>query len=243
MNEAAKGPKRGLSASERVIMMPVRRLMVTLCVGFVMGMNAASADVSMSSSTPAVSADIGLRLGALMGAEASSISGLSTDRLRQIGTRFTGPGIEGDTRVLSFDDLDLLPVVQGDSEWRCMAEAVYFEARGETVEGQYAVAEVILNRVDSPRYPNSICGVVQQGNGRPFGCQFTYICDGLPEAITEDLAWSRAGHIAQIMIDGAPRSLTEGATHFHTRSVRPHWARVYPQTAFYGAHLFYRQQY
>lgn len=223
--------------------MTARRLLGALCVAFSIAATDVSADVTQSFSTPRLSADIGLRLGALMGAETSSLSGLSADRLRRIGTPFAGPGIEGDTRLMSFDDLDALSAVQGDGEWHCMAEAIYFEARGETVEGQYSVAEVILNRVDSPRYPSSICAVVRQGNGRLFNCQFTYTCDGLPEKIDDPLSWNRAGQIARIMIEGAPRTLTEGATHFHTRAVRPHWARVYPQTAQYGAHLFYRQQY
>lgn len=223
--------------------MTARRLLAALCVALSMGTTAASADVVQSFSTPKLGMDIGLQLGALMGAEANSLLGVSADRLRRIGRPFTGPGIEGDTRIMSFDDLDLLPVVQGDGEWHCMAEAIYFEARGETVEGQYSVAEVILNRVDSRKFPNSICGVVQQGGGRLLQCQFTYLCDGRPEVITDELSWNRAGQIARIMIEGAPRTLTEGATHFHTRAVRPHWARVYPQTAQYGAHLFYRQQY
>jgi hypothetical protein len=223
--------------------MTARRLLGALCAALTMGATAVSADVTQSFSTPRLATDIGLRLGALMGAEASSLLGVSADRLRRIGTPFTGPGIEGDPRIMSFDDLDILPAVQGDGEWYCMAEAIYFEARGETVEGQYSVAEVILNRVDSPRYPSSICGVIHQGSGRLFNCQFTYTCDGLPEEIDDPLSWNRAGQIAQIMIEGAPRDLTEGATHFHTRAVRPHWARVYPQTAQYGAHVFYRQQY
>ena len=66
----------------------------------------------------------------------------------------------------------------GGKQWACLAEAIYFEARGEGVEGQFAVAEVILNRVDSPKFPNSICKVVRQGTGRKHACQFSYNCDG-----------------------------------------------------------------
>ena len=67
-----------------------------------------------------------------------------------------------------------LPVAKGGKEWACLTEALYFEARGETVKGQFAVGEVILNRVSSPSFPDTICGVINQGTGRKFACQFTY---------------------------------------------------------------------
>ncbi len=133
------------------------------------------------------------------------------------------------------------PVAQGGPEWRCLAEALYFEARGETVAGQFAVAEVILNRRDIAAYPNSICGVVNQGTGRRNACQFSYTCDGRAEHIGEPQAFQRAGKIARMMIDGAARTLTDGATHFHTTAVRPAWASRFPQTARIGTHIFYRQ--
>jgi spore germination cell wall hydrolase CwlJ-like protein len=131
------------------------------------------------------------------------------------------------------------PSANGGAEWQCLAEALYFEARGETVRGQFAVAEVILNRRDRASYPNSVCGVVNQGNSR--GCQFSYTCDGRADRIREPAAFARAGKIARLMVDGAPRALTDGATHFHTRAIRPSWARRFTQTAQIGGHLFYRQ--
>ncbi len=133
------------------------------------------------------------------------------------------------------------PKASGDKQWQCLAEALYFEARGETVKGQFAVAEVILNRVDSPRYPNSVCGVVHQGTGRKYGCQFTYTCDGNPEAIHEPRAFNDVGKVAKLMLSGAPRALTDGATHYHTGAVKPSWATKFPQTARIGTHMFYRQ--
>lgn len=134
-----------------------------------------------------------------------------------------------------------LPPAKGGAEWQCLAEAIYFEARGESLRGQFAVAEVILNRVESPRYPGTICGVVHQGAHRQGGCQFSYACDGRPEVIGDAASWDRAGKIARLMLDSADRPLTEGATHFHTTAVRPVWARIYEHTARIGAHLFYRQ--
>jgi spore germination cell wall hydrolase CwlJ-like protein len=129
------------------------------------------------------------------------------------------------------------PAPDGDASWQCLTEALYFEARGESLEGQIAVAEVILNRVDSPLYPSTVCGVVKQRGGG--GCQFSYVCHGktrMREAEAADLA----GRIARAMLDGAPRLLTDGATHFHTRAVRPDWSRRFPRTATIGAHAFYR---
>lgn len=230
-----------------------------LCVATLALAGAARADVTRSSSTPDITAEldagfdtaapapaetaIGLRLGALMGIETASLSGVSGDRVRLIAAPFGGAPIGSDPRILSAARLDALPRPRGNAQWRCMAEAIYFEARGESIEGQYAVAEVILNRVDSANYPDSVCGVVNQGTGRRYACQFTYTCDGLPDVVTDQRAWHRAGHIASTMLDGAPRSLTAGATHYHAHYVNPHWARVYPQTARYGSHIFYRQQY
>ncbi|MGB0800072.1 MAG: cell wall hydrolase, partial [Planktomarina sp.] len=117
------------------------------------------------------------------------------------------------------------PAPKRDDQWRCLAEALYFEARGETLRGQFAVAEVILNRVDSRKFPNSICGVVNQGTGRKFACQFTYTCDGRAERIGNQAVYDRVGRIARVMMDGGARQLVGGATYYHTTAVRPRWSR------------------
>ncbi|SLN30533.1 Spore cortex-lytic enzyme precursor [Roseovarius litorisediminis] len=132
-------------------------------------------------------------------------------------------------------------LVKGGPQWKCLSEALYFEARGESVKGQFAVAEVILNRVDSPRFPDTVCEVINQGTGRKFACQFTYTCDGHKEVIAEPQAYKRVGKVAQLMINGGPRELTRGATHYHTRAVSPKWSRKFPRTATIGVHHFYRQ--
>lgn len=129
----------------------------------------------------------------------------------------------------------------GDAEWRCMAEALYHEARGEPLEGQIAVAEVILNRRDSGRYPDSVCGVVQQGTGGRHECQFSYYCDGLSDAIRDEEAWDQVGRVARAMLDDAPRELTDGAQFYHTYAVDPYWAAEFHETAEIGAHIFYRE--
>lgn len=139
--------------------------------------------------------------------------------------------------------LDTRPEAEGGEEWRCLSEALYFEARGETVKGQFAVAEVILNRVKSTRFPDTLCGVIRQGTGKKYQCQFTYTCDGRKEVIAEPRAFERVSKVARLAIDGTAEELTEGATHYHTTSVRPNWANVYTKTARIGVHVFYRHTY
>lgn len=139
--------------------------------------------------------------------------------------------------------VDTQPPARGGAEWRCLSEALYFEARGETVKGQFAVAEVILNRVKSARFPTSICGVVHQGTGRKYQCQFTYTCDGYKDIISEPQAFARVGKVARAIMDAGDQNLTNGATHYHTTAVNPAWARVYSRTARIGVHLFYRHNY
>lgn len=220
-----------------------------LVASFVLG-GAAFADVTVSQSNdPAAvgGASLGGRMTQLLGAEKSAVGQVAPTRLSAMadGVAVPKPAKPGDKAAvpaaIDYADgfLATLPEASGDEQWQCLAQALYHEARGETVKGEFAVAEVILNRVDSPQYPNSVCGVVNQGgNG---GCQFSFTCDGYSDRIREQGAWIQAGKIARLMLDGAPRDLTMGATHFHTRGVSPDWSRRFDRTASIGAHLFYRQ--
>ena len=115
----------------------------------------------------------------------------------------------------------------------CMTEAVYHEARGESRQGQAAVAEVILNRVDSRQFPSSVCGVVNQP------AQFSYTIGGA-KPMRNKSAYLRARAIAEAALAGAPRNLTQGATYFHTPAVRPDWSRRFQRTVRIGGHIFYR---
>lgn len=142
--------------------------------------------------------------------------------------------------VLDLAKIARISPQEGDAQWRCLARAIYFEARGEPIAGQVAVAEVILNRVDSRRYPNTVCGVVKQGADRPTGCQFSFNCDGKASVVREQAAYELAGRIAHVMLAGRPRTLTGAATHFHTRHVNPSWARRLERITRIGAHIFYR---
>ena len=146
---------------------------------------------------------------------------------------------EGNEKLYTRDYLVAIPAHKGGKQWACLAEALYFEARGEEIKGQFAVAEVILNRVDSVAFPSSPCGVVHQGTGRRFACQFTYDCDGRAEIIRDKKAYLQVGKVAQLMLEGAPRRLTKGALYYHTKSVNPRWAKIFFKTATIGRHYFY----
>jgi len=125
-------------------------------------------------------------------------------------------------------------------ERRCLADAIYYEARSESRAGQMAVAEVVLNRVRHPLYPNSICGVVYQGSYRSTGCQFTFTCDGSLAISPRGRAWTQANKLAaHAMLDMHERR-TNGATHYHTTAINPYWAPSLVQTGIIGSHKFYR---
>lgn len=141
----------------------------------------------------------------------------------------------------TLEEKDRLNAPDGQRELGCLTEALYFEARGEDIEGQIAVAEVVLTRVDSTHWPNTVCGVVRQGDKRATGCQFSYTCDGKPEEIKNKKAWAFAERIAKLMLQGAPRRLTGRATHYHADYVAPRWARTMEKTAEVGVHIFYRR--
>ncbi|MGE0743169.1 MAG: cell wall hydrolase [Hyphomonadaceae bacterium] len=123
---------------------------------------------------------------------------------------------------------------------RCLAQAVYYEARGETQRGQVAVAEVIMNRVRSRAYPNSVCGVVYQGSERSTGCQFTFTCDGSLRHPPRGRAWDRAQRVATAVMAGYTRPVTQHATHYHTTGVNPIWNSGLVETTQIGVHIFYR---
>jgi spore germination cell wall hydrolase CwlJ-like protein len=124
---------------------------------------------------------------------------------------------------------------------KCLAEAVYFEARGEPVRGQIAVAQVVVNRAFSGYYPATVCGVVYQNSHRYLSCQFTFACDGIRDVVTEPEQWDRAKKIAREMLDGRlwlPE--VNRSTHYHATYVRPYWVREMKKNFKTGLHVFYR---
>lgn len=127
------------------------------------------------------------------------------------------------------------------AEENCLARAVYFEARSESALGQMAVAKVILNRVRSPQYPNTICGVVYQGTQRRNSCQFSFACDGQPDDVRQAAAWAQAKSVAQRAIKG-DMDLGRGmdhATSYHADYVTPRWAKALRKVSRIGRHIFY----
>jgi spore germination cell wall hydrolase CwlJ-like protein len=124
---------------------------------------------------------------------------------------------------------------------RCLANAVYFEARSEPVRGQMAVAQVVMNRVFSGFYPNDVCGVVYQNAQRHLACQFTFACDGKRKVINERGNWARANRIAHQTLEGQIY-LPEVAksTHYHASYVHPNWVHEMKRLVRYGLHSFYR---
>ena len=122
----------------------------------------------------------------------------------------------------------------------CMTSAIYYEAAQEPTDGQRGVAQVILNRVRHPAFPNSVCGVVYEGSTRTTGCQFTFTCDGSMRFAPIPSLWNRARKVAEAALNGSVYAPVGYATHYHANYVVPYWASSLTKTAVEGAHIFYR---
>jgi len=123
---------------------------------------------------------------------------------------------------------------------RCLTAAIAYEAANEPVEGQQAVAEVILNRLRSPLYPKTVCGVVFAGSERRTGCQFSFTCDGSLRHRFGARVMAATGAVAAAAIDGLNPGRVAGATFYHADYVKPYWAPSLVRVAKIGAHIFYR---
>ena len=121
----------------------------------------------------------------------------------------------------------------------CMTAAVYYEARSESDQGQRAVAQVVLNRVAHPAYPNTVCGVVYQGSERQTGCQFSFTCDGSLAKAPNRMFWDRARSVAMAALAGYVEPMVGLATHYHTIQIHPYWAPSLNHITTIGAHRFY----
>ena len=196
---------------------------IAVCVAFLLSPLMASAQQLYSSS--------------VKGVELAGLKAMPESRIDKI---LKGGEAAASRVILSSAWIDAQPTAKGDKHWKCLTEALYFEARGESIQGQFAVAEVILNRVKSARFPDNICAVINQGTGKRFQCQFTYTCDGLSEHMADKAARRQVGKVARAALDGKAPKLTDGATHYHATWVRPRWSRTYTRTAHIGVHIFYR---
>ncbi len=122
----------------------------------------------------------------------------------------------------------------------CLTAAIYYEARSEPVDGQRAVAQVVLNRVRDRAFPKSICGVVYQGSERSTGCQFSFTCDGSMLQPRDPVAWNRAAAVAQAALAGLVYAPIGAATFYHANYVLPWWASSLSRIGSVGTHIFYR---
>ena len=137
-----------------------------------------------------------------------------------------------------------------EKEVTCLAQAIYYEARGEPERGRFAVAQVILNRANHPGYPETICGVVFQNKNLKDRCQFSFACDGNKDTPKPGEIWDRSKAEAKSLYECdaecRARNATKwkepiwSSTHFHANSVRPNWAKDFEQTEKIGQHIFYR---
>lgn len=133
----------------------------------------------------------------------------------------------------------------------CLALNVYHEARDQPFIGQVAVAQVVMNRVDDLRYPDTVCEVVEQGptySWKPdfpvrHRCQFSWYCDGKSDKPRDEQAWSNAMMVAHGVFYGNLDDFTEGATHYHATYVHPEWAATKTEIVQIGDHIFYRWDY
>ena len=152
-------------------------------------------------------------------------------------------GADGATSVPRADRPDYASLIDQDrvdGELRCLAEAIYFEARSEPEAGQAAVVQVVLNRVQSGLYPPTVCDVVYQNRNRYLACQFSFACEGKSLKITEPEPWRAAMRVAGDVLSGATYLSEVGpSTHYHANYVRPRWARTLRKTDTIGSHVFY----
>lgn len=134
---------------------------------------------------------------------------------------------------------------QLDHDGYCLAQAMYFEARNQSLEGQIAVGLVILNRVKDSKYPDTVCLVVQQGKKKPNGgyyygkCSFSYLCDNRKHELQDAKAWVQSKHLAYALMTEDHPDLTGGALFYHTKNILPYWASAYRQTVAIQDHVFY----
>jgi len=174
--------------------------------------------------------DVSKRFDAVMGDEAKSAK----------GAVILDPTIDENHAWLNSP----LPAsVHSATEVRCLATAIYFEARGEPERGQIAVAQVVLNRLKNPAYPNTICSVVYQNKNERNRCQFSFACDGIPDRITDRRAWTGSQALARkVLNDRTHLYLSDvgAATHYHAVYVRPRWARSMKKVEKIGRHIFYK---
>ena len=127
----------------------------------------------------------------------------------------------------------------GTDDLTCLTQAVYYESRGEPLAGQEGVAQVVMNRTHSTRYPGSVCGVVFQRSGGGT-CQFTFACDGSMDRLIQPTAWDKAKSVASQALGGFVYKPLETATHYHASWMTPYWAPTLTRVQQIGGQIFYQ---
>ncbi len=164
-------------------------------------------------------------------------------RIRQSAKTLGASGTEDKTAEAGPEHPLPVPRLSGKARSRaahCLALNIYHEARSEPRLGQEAVAAVTINRVASTKFPNSVCGVVQQGGTKRNRCQFSWWCDRRSDRPQEADAWARAQALSREALDGKLSDPTNGALYYHANYVEPRWSRVFHKTSRIGRHLFYK---
>lgn len=186
--------------------------------------------VALASASPAQAEEIPVQIAPLPRFSRGQNGRIATETTVVLGVVDTAPAFSA-----------LIDQTRTASEQRCLAEAIYFEARSEPEEGQAAVAQVVLNRVMSGLYPPSVCGVVFQNHQRRNACQFSFACEGRALRITEPGPWAQAVRVAHDVTDGASYvSDVGGSTHYHANYVAPVWSRRLVKMDRIGHHIFYK---
>ena len=186
--------------------------------------------VALASATPVETGALPVEIGPLPKFSRAANGKIATGTTVILGVIDTAPAFAA-----------LMDQARSASEQRCLAEAIYFEARSEPEEGQAAVAQVVLNRVLSGLYPRSICGVVFQNQQHRNACQFSFACEGRALRINEPASWVQASRVAREVIDGATYvSDVGGSTHYHANYVAPGWSRRLVKMDRIGHHIFYK---
>jgi spore germination cell wall hydrolase CwlJ-like protein len=228
----------------------VRSLLATAGVAVCIMMTAMSATASVKKSQIARAAAYEVADEAQLVADfATYLAGATAAAREEMNAPRLKPAVAPATLIANgapIDDLarfefSNIEVAKLDGEERaCLAQAIYYEARSESRIGQLAVADVVLNRVKSPIYPDTICEVVYQGSERRTGCQFSFTCDGSMKARLNERKWREAEMLAGAVLAGIRRPVSRSATHYHADYVSPPWADTLTPTAVIGAHKFYR---
>jgi len=191
-------------------------------VRLLIGAPTAPSEPAASAQTPSLAAAVRLAIG---GVQAAPSDHAAVIRIGPPGSSFLAEDMAGE---------------ESDDPVTCMTQAIYYEARSESLEGQQAVAQVVVNRTRLSQFSSSICGVVYQRQRETSGCQFSFVCDGSMARLTDWAAWERARAVAKRALAGFVYKPMKDATHYHAAWMTPYWSPYFVKIRQIGGHVFYR---